>query len=480
MKPVLKSALTLLLVLSLTGLLHAERQGTVYMTDGTKIAGVVKDDSFGMRTDYGTLKIPVEHVEAMYPGFRAGTSTHKRIDDYISRLAQSDVNAIRQLKRTRRLGVPQLQEAAKSDDKAVAKNARDILKEIWPTGAKVPSDGRAILRTPDMEFRGTLTFQYLSIQGGVGRKKLNKSGVRLVQFASGKAQPVSHPPVFAPNKGGRTPEFELIMHDGSRIRGTIDAYSVDVQTRYGKLRVPTKDIISVKLGDPDEFVTRRMSFTGKLSTTTIEMKSRIGRLKLDRDKVTDITAVLDKTGTTVVTADEGVKPNQWVQIFDGKTDKGWRKWGSGQAKLENGELHLSGDAGMTYSRMSDSSSVILAALIKLNRTQGQGGGVKICVCDGNAGSYFVHFTGSGGQLFKWDNKTKKSVTLSAFQSPPARDGGYALQLYRSGPKVLAYVNGKEVANVNLPKPHQLPGGKVSIGVWNADASFKDIRVKVLK
>lgn len=482
MKKVLGILAASLVLLSGTAVRAADRRATVYTIDGQKLVATISNESFGIRTDYGTLNVPTDDILAIYPGFRVGESTRKRIVTMIARLTTANKDAaVRDLTYIGRIAVPHLQAAAESDDKQLAKEAKAILKKIWPSGASVPRDGSGILRTRDMELRGTLTFLRVTLRGSFGRKVLLKAGIRLIRFSRGKVQPATDTPQFPPAKDPKEPAFEFLMKDNSRIIGTVDAYSVDVETPYGRLTVPVKQLVSVKLGDPDQFVTRAMSFLGKLSTTTLNIKSKVGTFRLDRDKVRVAKAVLDESATPVTTATTtGVLPNQWSEIFNRKDLTGWSRWGSGSKKVEDETIHLAGDAGLTYQDAGDVSNVIVAAEVRINKQTGQGAGVKLTLRDGPEGTYYIHFDGKNGAIFKWDNKTKQSISLKNFQAEMPDGNWHRIQFGILGSLMLAYVNGKSAADVRVDPNTALPPGKVSIGTWNCDANFRDIRVKILK
>ncbi|HUW57465.1 MAG TPA: family 16 glycoside hydrolase [Planctomycetota bacterium] len=458
----------------------AGRPATLYTIDGQKLNGTIDEASFGIRTEYGTLEVPTADIEAIYPGFRVGESTRRRIAGLIARLTSANRDsAVRDLTYMGRITVPQLQEAADSSDKLLAKQAKDILKQVWPTGAKVPSDGSGLLRTKQAEYRGTLTFLNVRIEGTFGRKTLLKQGIRLIEFSKGKVQPATDAPTYPPARGGKTPELELTMKDNSRIVGTLDTNSLNVETPYGKLSVPVTDLVSVTLGDPDQIVTREMTFTGKLLTTTLSVNSKVGAFQLDRDKVAVVKAVLDETGTAVVEAGGDLKPNQWTQLFNGKDLKDWGGWGSGSREVDTQTIHLVGDAGVTYQKMSDAKNVIVAARVRINKQTGQGAGIKLCVREGNAGAYFIHFDGRNGAIFKWDNSAKKATQLDAFRADAPVGNWHTVQFGIIENLMLAYVNGKPVAKVTVDPKTALPPGRLSLGVWNCDANFRDIQAKVL-
>ena len=455
---------------------------TVYTTDNQKLKATLSEESFGIRTPYGTLQVATKDIRAMYPGFGTSKTSRKRVASYIAKLGgpQAD-SAIRSLVNGGRVSIPQLQEAAESKDKQVAKKAAEALKLMWPTGAKVPSDGSAVIRTRDCEFRGTLTWLHLPLRGAFGRKTLRRTGIQLVQFGVGKAQPAGDAPKYGPLKRGRYPELELTLNDSTRIIGTFDTYSVDVETPYGALKVPVKRIISITLGDPDTIVTRDMSFTGKLATATLEVKSKVGSFKVDRDKVAVLKAVLDQAAVAVAEED-GIRPNQWTDIFNGKDLTGWSKWGKdgGKIKVARGRVNVAGDAGMSYHEGDDMEDVILAARVRINRTVGGGPGVKLILRDTGEGQYYIHYDGKNGFVAIWNNKTKKSSVLKRFQAAPASGNWHSMQFGVLGSTMLAYVNGRPVGEVKIDAKQVLPAGKVGIGVWNTDASYRDIRVKLLK
>jgi hypothetical protein len=458
---------------------------TVYTNDGQILKCTVTDDDFGIRTDYGLVKVPTAEIVSMYPGFRGGEATEKRIATFIRQLDGDEADrATRMLSNMGRIVVPQLQAAASGGNRKIAKQAKAILKEVWPSGTHVPVDGSAVLRTKTAEFRGILAWLNVRVEGDFGRKTLRRTGIHLMQFASGKAQPAGDPPAYAPLKPGRYPEVELMLTDGTRILGEPDAYRLDIETPYGELKVPVKELISIKLGDPDEITTRDMHFTGKLSTTTLEIKSKVGDFRIDRDKVTLLRTVLDESSPAVVKTGmpgEGVPRNQWVDIFSGNDLEGWSGWGrsSDKTKLERRTIHIAGDAGMSYHKADDVQNVILAAQVHVNSTQG-GGGVKLILRDTGEGQYYVHFTGRNGFIAKWDNKQKKSTTLKGFQAPAPDGQWHVIQFGILDKMILAYVNGQAVAQVNIDPKTALPAGKIGLGVWNADAYFRDVRVKVLE
>ena len=462
------------------GLSAAGHPATVYTVDGQKLVGSVMDESFAMRTDYGTVTVPTADITAMYPGVLQGESTRKRIDQLIQKLTSANRDSsVRDLVAMGRICVPQLQAAADGQDKALAKEAAAVLKTVWPSGAKVPADGASILFAKNMEFRGSCQFQNVRVEGSFGKKTLLTAQVRLMQFGSAKAQPAGDPPAYPPVKGGKTPELELTMADGSRIVGTVDVFSLDVDTPYGKLAVPVREIISVKLGDPDEIITRDMSFAGKLATAALQVKSKVGDFRLDRDKVRLVKAVLDESGTATVAGGD-IKLNQWTEIFNGKDIANWSGWGSGIKKVENKTIHLTGDSGLAYQAPQDIRNCIVAASIHINSTTGPGGGVKLTVRDSEAGTYYVHFDGKNGVISKWDNLQKKSIELKKFQADQPPDGWHTVQFGIVETMMLAYINGKAVGEITVDPKDQLPAGRIAIGVWNCDANFRDIQVKMLK
>lgn len=463
-----------------TPLFGAPRQATVYTVDGQKLNGAISETSFSIHTPYGTLDVPTDDITALYPGFATGDASRKRMAGLIDRLTTANKDAsVRDLIAMGRIAVPQLQAAAASSDKKLANEAKAVLKKIWPTEAKVPSDGSGILCTKTMDLRGNLTFLSVRVEGSFGKKTLLKASIRLIQFGAAKAQPAMDPPDYPPAKGGNTPELELVMNDSSRLIGTADALNLDVTTDYGQLAVPLKDIISIRLGDPDEIVTRTMTLFGKLSTTTLEVKSKVGNFKVDRDKVQLVKAVLEEAGTAV--AQEGpIKLDQWTDIFDGKGLTGWSEWGGGSRKVEGGTIHLSGDSGLTYQNMDDVKRVIIAAEVKINNLTGPGAGVKLTVRESPEGTYFIHFDGKNGALFLWDTKTKQSTTLKPFQVDLPAGKPCRIQFAVLDTMLIAYINENLAAEAKIDPAKALPSGKVSIGVWNCDANFHDVRVKTLR
>ncbi len=473
----LAAAFVLLLA---AGLCAAGHPATVHTVDGQRLVGNVMDDAFAVRTSYGTVTVPAQDIAAVYPGVLLGDATRKRIDQTIQKLTGANKDqAARDLTAMGRITVPQLQAAAEGSDKKLAKEASAVLKGIWPSGARVPSDGGGILLTRTMEFRGTLTFSTLRVEGAFGKKTLLPLAVRLVQFRGGRVQPAGDPPVYPPPKSPKAPEFDLTMNDSSRIVGTLDVFSLDVETPYGKLAVPVRDVISIRLGDPDEIITRDMTFQGKLATAALTVQSKIGAFRLDRDKVLLVKTVLDETGTAAVPVGE-VKLNQWTDLFNGKDLSNWSGWGSGTRKVEDEAIRLTGDSGLGYQPPQDVKNCIVAAQVKINSLTGPGGGVKITVRDGEEGTYYVNFNGKNGVIAKWDNKSKTSVTLKNFQADPAPDGWHSVQFGIVETMMLAYINGKSVCEITVDPKDQLPAGRICIGTWNCDASFRQVQLKMLK
>ena len=473
----------MIVVVSAVPALAEDFKCTVYTADNQKLNATLTDEDFGIRTPYGTLKVPTKDILTMYPGFSVAESSRRRIASSILKLGSPNADAtVRSLVGMGRMTVPQLQKAAESSNKEVAKNAKAALKVIWPVGVRVPSDGSAVLLTKEMELRGTLTWLSVRLEGDFGRKSLLRAGIYLMQFTGGKVQPAPDVPKHPPLKEGRYPELELVLEDNTRIIGTLDDATVDVETDYGKLTVPVKKIISVTLGDPDRVVTRDMTFTGKLVTTALEVKSKVGTFRIDRDKVTVVKAVLDETATAVATTDEDVEPNQWFPIFNGTDLKGWSSWGDDAAKVrvENGEVRMTGDAGMTYQKLDEVPNVIVAAQVRIDKTLGQGGGVKVILRDTTSGQYYIHFEGRQGMIARWDNKKQTSQVLKTFRATAPPDGWHRIQFGILGSMMLAYVNGEPVGEVKIDPKDQLPPGRIGVGVWHADATFKDIRVKVLE
>jgi len=457
---------------------------TVYTVDNQKLKATISDEDFGIRTPYGVLKVPTTDIKAMYPGFRVAESSRKRIRSFITKLGgpRGDA-AVRSLVEMGRITVPQLQRAAQSKDKATAKRAKQALKVLWPTGAKVPSNGSAVLLTKDMELRGTMTWLSVKLEGEFGRKSLRKSGIQLIQFTTGKAQPASEAPKYPPLKEGRYPQLELVLGDNTRIIGTLDTSSVVIDTEYGTLTVPVKKLISVTLGDPDRIITRDIIFTGKLATTTLEVKSKVGTFKIDRDKVQVVKALLAEGATPVAdTDDDTVPPNQWTAIFNEKDLDGWSRWGKDGkgVQVENKTIRMTGDAGITYHKLDDVHHVIVAAQIKVEKSLGQGGGVKLILRDTTAGQYYIHFQGRQGMIARWDNKTKTSQVLKQFQADRPKDGWHRIQFGMLGSMMLAYINGRPVGEVKINPKQQLPPGRIGLGVWRTDARFRDVRIKVLQ
>jgi hypothetical protein len=118
--------------------------------------------------------------------------------------------------------------------------------------------------------------------------------------------------------------------------------------------------------------------------------------------------------------------------------------------------------------------------VRINRTTGGGAGVKLTVRDGADGTYYIHYTGKDGAIFKWDNKTKQSTSLATFQAENPAGEWHYVQFGIIDTLMLAYVNGKQVVEAKIDPKDMLPAGKVTIGVWNCDANFRDIRIKMLK
>jgi hypothetical protein len=374
-----------------------------------------------------------------------------------------------------RMVVPQLQAAA-SSDKKLAAEAKLVLKTVWPTEAKVPRDGLGILCTKNMNVRGNLPFVKIQLEGDSGKKTLLKPAIRLIQFGAGKTQPAMEPPDYPPPKSGNIPDFELAMNE-NRLVGTLDAVNVSVATAYGALSIPVKEIIFIKLGDPDEVVTRTQTLFGKLSTTTLELKSKVGSFRIDRDKVQMVRAVL--TGDVTAPPAPEVKPEQWASLFNGRDLTGWKEWGNGGRTVENGAIRLIGDSGLTYQNSADVQRVVIAAEVKINQLNGPGTGMKLAVRDSTTGTYFVHFDGKNGGIFLWDNQAKQPISLKAFQADVPAGKPFHLQFAVLDTSLIAYINDGLVAEVKIDPAKALPAGKVSIGVWNCDAEFRDIRMKII-
>jgi hypothetical protein len=481
MKLKIRAATMVLVLFQCAALSAAGREATIYMIDGTKLKATVDLETFSLRTPYGQLDVPTKDIEAVFPGFRSGEATHKRIADMIVRLkGKTRAQASADLVNMGRIAVPQLQDVvANSADKEIVAEAKNVLKKVWPTGAKVPSDGLGIVIAGGMELRGMVLFQKVRLEGDFGKKTIETPGIRLIHFGADKAPTATDPADYPTTRGGAKPEFELIMKDDSHIIGTLDAPSVNVETAWGKLQVPTKEIISIRLGEPDEFVTRGMTFKGKFQAATIEVASKVGDFTLDREKVDKVAAVPEK-GTIAVAEGDKIKPNEWCRIFNGKDLTGWSKWGDGDATCEGGDLHLTKSEGLTYTNMDDVSDVIMGAQVRIDKVLGGGGGVKLVVRECADGDYFVHFDGTNGTVCKWDNKTKQPTQLKTFQAPPAQDGWHTFQFGVLGTTMLAYINGQPVADIKLDPKDSLGPGKVSLGVWNCDAVFRDVKIKVLK
>ena len=190
-------------------------------------------------------------------------------------------------------------------------------------------------------------------------------------------------------------------------------------------------------------------------------------------------SVLDETASPVVKGVD-LKTDQWVQIFNGKDLTSWNSWGGGTRKVEDDTIRLTGDSGLGYQAPLDIKNCILAVSVKINSITGAGGGVKITVRDSDEGTYYVHFDGKNGIVSKWDNRAKKSVTLKAFQADAAPDGWHNIQFGIVETLMLAYINGQAVCEVTVAPKDQLPAGRVCIGTWNCDASFRQVQLKVLK
>ncbi len=456
--------------------------GTVYTVDGQKLVGTITDPTVAMKTDYGTVTVPMAEVTAAYPGVLVSDMSRKRIDQLVQKLSTANRNAAAtELKAMGRVCVPQLQSATEGTDKKLAKEASAVLKEIWPTGAKVPSNGIGVLMTKGMELRGSLQIERIHVEGAFGKQSFLPLAIQLVQIGAGKVQPAGDPPVYPPLKSAKTPELELTMADASLLVGTLDVMLLDVETAYGTLKVPVKDIISVEFGDPDKIVTREMTLQGKLSTATLEIQSKVGAFRVDRDTVKSAKAVLDETGTaSAQPANGALKTDVWIDIFNGKDLSNWSTWGSGTRKVEDKTIHLIGDAGAKYLSPDDIKNCIVAASVKINKTTGPGGGVKITVRDGEDGTYYVFFDGRNGTIAKWDNRLKKAFNLKQFQAEPAPDDWHMVQFGISESMMLAYINGKSVCEIKVDPKDILPAGQVTIGVWNCDASFREVQLKLFK
>ena len=458
-----------------TSLLGATTRATVYTTDGQTLEGLLRDAHFTIQTPYGTLNVPTEEITAVYPGFPTTDVTRKRIAALIDRLGTPNKDeAARELIDMGRAIVPQLQ--AVLSDKKLGAQAKVVLKTAWPTEAKAPRDGSGILCTGKMELRGNLPFASVQLEGNFGKKTLPRASIRLIQFGEGKTQPAVDPPDYPPPKTGNIPDVELAMNE-NRLVGTLDAVHVSVATAYGPLSIPVKELISIKLGDPDEIVTRSQTFLGKLSTTTLGVKSKLGTFKIDRDKVQMVRAVL--TGDVPPPPGAEVKTEQWADLYNGKDLAGWFQWGNGGRGVENGGIRLVGDSGLTYQNSADAKRVVLAAEVKINTLNGAGTGIKLAVRDGTEGTYFVHYDGKNGGIFLWDNVAKQPILLKAFQADAPVGKPFHVQFAVLDNSLIAYINDGLAAEVKLDPAKALPAGKVSVGVWNCDAEFRDIRMKIV-
>jgi len=460
-----------------TCLFAAPYEATVYTTDGQTIAGTLADRSFAIQTPYGTLNVPTEDITAVYPGFATTEGTRRRIAGLIDRLTTAKKDeAVHDLIDMGRVAVPQLQAAAASSDKKLADQAKVVLKTLWPTDAKVARDGSGILGTKRMELRGTLSFASIQLEGDYGRKTLQRGSIRLIQFGEGKVQPATDPPDYPPAKGGNNPDFQMEMKDVLLV-GPLDAVNVLFTTDYGRLTIPVKDIISIKLGDPDEVVTRTQTLVGKLTTTTLELKSKVGTFKVDRDKVQLVKAVL--TGEAAPVVPPPVNVEKWIDLFNGKDLTGWKEWGNGGRGVEKGAMRLVGDSGLTYENSADVQRVVIAAEVKINELGGAGTGIKLAVRDSTTGTYFVHFDGKNGGIFLWDNVAKQPILLKAFQADAPVGKPFHMQFAGLDSSLIVYINDDPVAEAKLDPAKALPAGKVSVGVWNCDAEFRDVKMKVV-
>ena len=125
----------------------------------------------------------------------------------------------------------------------------------------------------------------------------------------------------------------------------------------------------------------------------------------------------------------------------------------------------------------------LAAMVGIEILKKGGSAVDAAIAT-NAMLGLTEPTGSGigGDLFAivWDNKTKKQVTLKNFQADPAPDGWHSVQFGIVETMMLAYINGKSVCEITVDPKDQLPAGRICIGTWNCDASFRQVQMKMLK
>lgn len=462
----------------------------IELLDGKTVTGKIDLPAFVVKTDYGFLTVPTGDILAAFPGFGTGKSTNERIDTLTGRLKSGTTRlaAATELRRIGRPAIPALQRAIAEPDENLANNARKILRDLWPCLKRVNPNGDAIVIARSFVVRGQMTFRTLRVTTDAGPRIIPHDRIRLIKFVQGDVPVVKNWPEYPAPENVR-PDVEAHLTDGSRIRGQLDRSSLVLRTAYGVISVPVRAIVSIRPGatgggaaggGDDEIITRQLLLRGKVETSTFNIRSKMGPLKLARSQFDLLKVVPAEPQIADAEPEEPDEPatptHEWVKLFNGKDLKGWRKWGPGKVDVVEKSILMDGECGLTYEKMTNIDDVIISAEIKLIKP----GITKLALREGKKGLYHVEFTGNGGTIAHWDNVKKKNNVLKRFGFEPTRDQIYRMQFGAMGNTLLAYVNGVKVADVELTDDADVLGpGAVNVSIWQATSAFRSIEIKIL-
>ena len=484
--PEMRCFLSLPFLILLTLPLVADPTATVELSDTTIVRGTIDLPALVIKTDYGFLTVPVSDVLATWPDFDAGKSTTDRVEILVERLKTPGTQAAAdtELRRIGRPAVPFLQKAAADPDEQLSRQASLILKDLWPSLAKVDPQGHAVLVSRNFTIRGHMSFRTLRVVTDKGPLVLSHDQIRLISFTAGDPPDLPDWP-YRPDAPSLRPDLEAQLIDGSKIRGQLDRASLTVTTLYGTLIVPLRSLVSIRPDTKaklDEVTTRDFLLRGTVELDAFNLTTKIGPLALARDKF-DLLSVVgipeEVAQAPAPAAQPPPKPaddQAWQKLFNGKDLKGWRKWGPGSVSIAENSVVMDGECGLTYEGMPPIGDLIISAEVKLIKP----GITKLALRESAKGLYHVEFTGSDGTIAHWDNEQKKNVVLTRFKFDPTPDQVYRMEFGALGHTLLAYVNGNKVAEVQLPDDDVLGPGSVNISIYNATSAFRAIEMKPLK
>jgi len=223
--------------------------------------------------------------------------------------------------------------------------------------------------------------------------------------------------------------------------------------------------------------TATAAFT-RASNSLKEAYEQVTRTLTMDGKLAEARAARDEWKSLAAGAVATLRPNEWATIFDGSTEEVWNHgWGE-EAKVEKDALRLSGaDSGLCYAKVVQ-GDLAFESQVQFQKW-GADGMAKIGICCSEAGSYYLHLhANGGGDVGKWDHVAKQLHSMHMFQGPPLRRGGWhTLELQRDRGRLRGKLNGRQIFDLALPA-NALPDGDVQVGVWNADAIFKGMRLKL--